>query len=127
MWLPFRNKWEELFQSDRSVWFKIGIGASIGALAATQMLFVNRMGPSESRLRIPAGIAMVVLFAGLGALGVSVLTLKDVIRRKTERGHRAGFLTRLYFWKGGWSYVVWFLTALVLALALTMIGVALTL
>src|SRR4051812_9893248 len=108
MWLPFRSKWEELLQGDHPLWFKLGIGAAVGALAAASMLLEIHRGPPRGELTILTTIliklAMVLLFAGLGALGVSVLTLKDAIQLKADRGDRLSYLTRLYFWKGGWSY-----------------------
>ncbi len=88
-------------------------------LAAAPMLLVILMGTSQSALTTLTKLAMVLLFAGLGALGVLVLTLKDAVQRKTDRGDRMSYLTRLYFWKGGWSYAVWFLTVFVLAFVLT--------
>lgn len=107
MRLPFRNELDEVFRSDRPVWLKIAGCAAVAAFVVVVSILRSRrqgsLGVDVSTGTIVAiGAASAALGAGVGL----ALALKDVVRRRLDRGGCVNPLLALVFGYGTRSRVV---------------------
>ncbi len=126
MKVPFQNELDETFRSDRSIWIKIG-GCSLVSIFVVLTMFFR--GVQSGRLDIPMTttryVVMAVILGVLGAICGLLLSLKDTIAHRIDRGDSVNKILRLYFGRERLSLVVWFASALVLAMLVTTIGATL--
>ncbi|WP_076351769.1 hypothetical protein [Paludisphaera borealis] len=108
MRLPFRNELDEVFRSDKPVWLKIaGCAAVTGFVVVVSILRSRRQGSLGIDLTAQAIVALGLASAALGAGVGLALALKDVVRRRLDRGERVNPLLVLFFGYGVRSRVVW--------------------
>lgn len=124
MGVPFRRELDDLFQSDHSILLKMG-----GAGVATAVVVVgwvvkhSRDPKSHFELSTPLMVGLALGSLVVGAVLALALSLKDVVRRRMERGKRVSPLLRLLFGGGRGSLVLWFVLAIVVVLAGTAISI----
>ncbi len=122
MRLPFRGELDETFRSDRSVWIKMAAAALVADFCAVLGLWKMRTNdvPIDDFLKsLNLGILAIVAVAGAGTS--LLLSLKDVIRRRIDRGDSVNFFLKLYLGMGVWSLVAWFPTGFVLGILVIVI------
>lgn len=124
MWIPFKPSLDRLFRSDRSAGLKVLGCAFVGGMACLTTVARQEEGPPPGGRVTPA---MIVLFGLAGAvlggwLGL-MLSLKDVVRDRIERGEDVNPLLTVYLGGGCVSLVVWSVTVFVLTIAFTIVSV----
>jgi hypothetical protein len=117
---PFRRELDDLFRTDRSIWWKI-VGS---AFATTFVVFFSAQtaisnGPLKNELSLSLVAAIAGTTSAIGAFLALALSLKDVVERRVKRGDSVNPLLKLYLGLGFWSLVVWFPTALFAAIFIT--------
>ena len=119
--VPFQSEIEDLFASDKSIIIKLLGGAFVGAVLSLRVVFKGAKGNAATL----SDTARVVVFIGaavIGALVVLLLTLRDVVARRVERGKRVNPLLKAYFGRGNGCLMVflWFCTIIVVTFIITM-------
>jgi hypothetical protein len=114
MRIPFRRELDDVFQSDRSIWLKMGGSSIVATFAAvTSILRSNRNPHLHTDSLAPLLIVAAGISAVAGALAALALSLKDVVQRRVARGEPVNSVLRLYFGMGAWSLVAWFPTVII--------------
>ena len=113
MRLPFHRELDDTFRGDHSLPAKMLGGALVASfVTVTAIIRGERQGTLHSSLTTKG---YVWLGVGAGVLGmgfVLILSFKDAVVRRLERGEPVAPLLRLYFGKGARSYLAWFVTIL---------------
>jgi hypothetical protein len=120
--LPFRKEIDETFRSDRSAWIKMAAAALVADFALVLGAWKMRaedVSIDEFLGSLNLGILAVTAVAGAGT--ALLLSMKDVIRRRMDRGDSVNFLLRLYLGMGVRSLVAWLPTAFILGIFLIII------
>lgn len=91
MQIPFRRELDDLFRSDRSLWWKIGGGALVGLLIGGSSLAKEEANP---KISTTTALMLSGFLAVAGGLIALVLALKDVVRRRYENGQPVNPLLR---------------------------------
>lgn len=101
MRLPFRNELDEVFRGDRPVWLKIAGCAAVAAFVVVATTLRNqRQGNLGIELTTQTVVVLGLASAGVGAVVGLGLSLKDVVRRRLDRGARVNPLLALFFGTG---------------------------
>ena len=113
----------DIFTSDKSVWLKM-----LGAAVATPVLLVIVMKKAQRRggpaidLTSPKNLALLLGSTVVGAVLGGLLTAKDVIQRRMQKGEPVAFPWILLFGKGLISLLcVWFPLAIGITFVMTML------
>ncbi len=117
--IPFRNEIDDLFRNGRSVWLKISAGAFVGLIVAIYARYRSyQEGDVDIDLWFDIGMALFTI--GIGALGVIILLLKDVVSKRLNSGQRVSFLLRVYYGMGVISILVSITTIVLLTIVITL-------
>lgn len=124
--VPFRREIEDLFASDKSIVLKLLAGAFVGGLLSLRVVLKDLRGggtPLPASMKVP----IVVGAALVGMLVVLLLSLRDVVVRRVERGKRVNPLLRAYFGRGNGCLMValWSVTVIIVTFIVTMLMVSL--
>ena len=117
--IPFTNEIDDLFRKGRSVWLKISAGAFVGLMAA---IYARHRSYQEGNVDIDLwfDIGMALFTTGIGAFGVIILLLKDVVSKRLNSGQRVSFLLRVYYGMGVISILVTITTIVLLTIVVTL-------
>jgi len=119
---PFRDELNEAYRTDRSIWMKIGGGAAVGAILGIASCVRDRLGGGgQFDIESFAGVMLITGAAAIGAAAGLMLALKDVVQRRIGSGRHVNPLLRTYFGLGVVSLIVWFITAIVVAFAISIL------
>jgi hypothetical protein len=118
MLLPFKDELDDLFRSDRSIWLKGFGGAALGILVALWGLFEN---DRPGGLNVVLDTIFVSGSAVIGAAGVVLLSLKDVVARRFDNRRHVNWLLMLYFGHGPLSFFFWIVTVLAISLPIIVV------
>ena len=122
--VPFQREMNDLFASDKSIVLKLLGGAFVGGVFGLWVVLREAKG-GKSAFPIPVKTAIVVGAAIVGMVVVLLLSLRDVVVRRVERGKTVNPLLRAYFGRGNGCLMValWFVTIIVVTLIATMLTV----
>ncbi len=122
--VPFRREIDDLFASDRSIVLKLLGGAFVGGLVSLRAVLKDPKagGPDSST---PVKVTIVSGAAVVGMLVVLLLSLRDVVVRRVEKGQRVNPLLRAYFGRGNGCLMLalWFITIILATFIVTMLTV----
>jgi hypothetical protein len=124
--LPFQRELSDLFTSDKSIVLKLLAGAVVGVLVAMRAAFKSTQAGGGG-LSMPLKVAILVVAAIVGMLVVLLLTLRDVVVRRVERGKPVNPLLRAYFGRGNGCLMValWSITVIVVTFVVVMLTLSL--
>lgn len=99
MWIPWRNELDEVFRRDKAIGLKAAGGAAVAVyLVIHQVLKMDRQGGLEEVSVTTTGLILLGIgSAVLGACLALSLSLRDVVRRRLDRGARVHPLLVLVF------------------------------
>lgn len=124
MGVPFRRELDDLFQSDGSILLKMGgAGVATAAVVIAGAVKFSRDPKSHIELSTPLIVGLALGSLVLGAVLALALSLKDVVRRRIDRGKSVSPLLRLFFGGGRGSLALWFVLAIFLVMAGTAIAI----
>lgn len=116
MALPFENELNELFRSNRSVWWKMAIAVVVGLVLGAKFCIVQ---PAFDKEGIPIWVRliMVACCGTIGPVAVVFLLLKDVVDRRIENFEPVNPLLRIYLSSGVFTVIAWIITSIALVFA----------
>jgi hypothetical protein len=122
MKVPFHHEIEELFASDRSMALKLLAGAFVAVVLSLKVVVKDPKDRSPE-FSTPTKITILVGAAVVGMLVVLLLSLRDVVVRRVERGQRVNPLLLAYFGRGNGCLMLalWSLTIMVATFVVTML------
>lgn len=116
--IPFGREIDAVFRGRWPLPPKMVVGAVAGALIV--LGHVAKV-PPDPVLGPRAGFIAVAIGAGVGAIAVPFLTMRDAVQRRIDRGAPVQRLLRLYLCNGTWSILLGMLTVIVLTLVVTIV------
>jgi hypothetical protein len=120
--VPFGRELDDLFKSDRAIWLKMGgCGFATAFVVVTTVLRGIHTGQLAFALSGLLISILIVTSFGVGAILALALALKDVVVRRITRGEPVSPLLRIYFGMRRRSLLVWFVTAIIATLVITIV------
>jgi hypothetical protein len=122
--VPFHREIDDLFASDRSIVLKLLGGAFVGGLVSLRVVLKDpKAGGSD--FSTPVKVTIVAGAAVVGMLVVFLLSHRDVVVRRVEKGQRVNPLLRAYFGRGNGCLMLalWFVTVILATFLVTMLTV----
>lgn len=119
--LPFQRELADLFESDRSIVWKLLGGAVVGVLVCARGF--GRQPPGAGGLTVPVKIALACGFAVVGVLVVLLLSFRDVVVRRVDAGKPVNPLLKAYFGRGNGCLMIglWCITVIFVTMIVTLL------
>lgn len=125
VWIPFRSRFDNLFQNGKPLWLKLIGCAFVGMFVVLTSMLRPDPGVPRGFDRNSSTLTLAALIgAAVGFLVGALLSLKDLIERRRVENRRMSPALRRLFASGWKSLLLWAVMVFVGTFLVTMIVVA---